>query len=172
MTALKKALLTFPWTDLHDCEFVRCGCAGLRIYRNVPVFRGHGDLRRCRALGRAGLLTSPRRCPEGHHRHQHPGLRLRPAQALAARIQRKHQRPATPLPAPRHRPVGALRRRRLPHRPQPQRPAPQNTRIHETIRTTRRAHCAHRLNPRGQVSAAVDKLIVLAPKGFVPRKRD
>lgn len=32
-------------------------------------------------------------------------------------------------------------------RRQPQRPPPQDTRIHETIRKPRRAPCAHRLNP-------------------------
>jgi hypothetical protein len=47
----------------------------------------------------------------------------------------------------RHRPVGALRYGSSPHRGQPQQPAPQNARIHETIRKARRASCAHLLNP-------------------------
>ena len=33
------------------------------------------------------------------------------------------------------------------YRPKPQRPPPQDPRLHETIRTARRAPCAHRLNP-------------------------
>ena len=34
-----------------------------------------------------------------------------------------------------------------PHRPQPQRQAPQDPRVHDTIRKARRAHCGDRLNP-------------------------
>ena len=87
------------------------------------------------------------------HRHRHPGLLLRPPRALAARHQREHQRPAAPVPAQRHRPVGPLRRRPRRHRGQPQQPAPQDARIHETIREARRASCAHRLNPPRQGSS-------------------
>ena len=41
-------------------------------------------------------------------------------QPLAARLERKHQRAAAPVPAQRHRPVGALRCRPRPNRSQPQ----------------------------------------------------
>ena len=40
--------------------------------------------------------------------------------ALAARVEREHQRAAAPVPAQRHRPVRALRRRPSPDRSQPQ----------------------------------------------------
>jgi transposase len=46
----------------------------------------------------------------------------------------------------RDRPVAPLRRRHRTHRPQPQRTAPQDPRLHDTIRRARRARCAHRLN--------------------------
>ncbi len=64
----------------------------------------------------------------------------------------EHQRVAAPVPAQKHRSVGALRRRSSPHRSQPQQPAAQDARIHETIREARRASCAHRLNPPGSAS--------------------
>ena len=73
--------------------------------------------------------------------------------ALAARLQREHQRPAAPVPAQRHRPVRALRRGSRPHRRQPQQPAPQDARIHETIGKAHRAPCAHRLKPPCQASS-------------------
>jgi IS30 family transposase len=46
-----------------------------------------------------------------------------PPRALAARLEREHQRAAAPVPAQRHRPVRALSRRPRPHCPQPQRQA-------------------------------------------------
>ena len=49
-----------------------------------------------------------------HHRHRHPHLLLRPPLALAARLQREHQRPPAPMDAQRHRPLG-------PHRSRPRR---------------------------------------------------
>ena len=61
-------------------------------------------------------------------RHRHPGLLLRPAQALAARLEREHQRAAAPVHAQGHRPVRAHRRRPRPLRPKPQRPPPQDPR--------------------------------------------
>jgi len=83
---------------------------------------------------------------------RHPGLLLRPARTLAARLQREHQRPAPPVPAQRHRPVTALRRRPRAHRGEPERPSTQDPRIHDTIRKARRAPCAHRLKPRCRAS--------------------
>jgi len=78
-----------------------------------PAVASHAKRRAHPSTGlRAGDRSKPHR--DGHprrlhHRHRHPGLLLRPARTLAARLQRKHQRPAPPVPAQRHRPVTALR---------------------------------------------------------------
>ena len=40
-----------------------------------------------------------------HHRYRHRRLLLRPTLPLATRLQREHQRPATPMDAQRHRPI-------------------------------------------------------------------
>ena len=58
-------------------------------------------------------------------------LLLRPAQALAARQQREHQRPAAPVLPEGQRPVRAQRSRAGPGRRRAQRPAPQTTRVPE-----------------------------------------
>ena len=91
-------------------------------------------------------------------------LLLRPPLALAARLQREHQRSAAPVLPQGHRPVGLPPRLpRLRRRPA-QRPAPQTTRLEDPQRgpprTTvepdkSRRCCASRLNPPGfDVSAA------------------
>jgi hypothetical protein len=49
--------------------------------------------------------------------------------------------------------LSALRRRRRPHRSQPQQQAPQDARIHDTIGKARRTPCAHRFNLPGQIRA-------------------
>ena len=70
-----------------------------------------------------------------------------PAQPLAARHEREHQRAAAPVLAQGHRPLRALRRRPRPLAAQPQQPASQDPRLHETIGGARRTSCADRLNP-------------------------
>ena len=63
-----------------------------------------------------------------HHRHRHPGLLLRPARTLAARLEREHQRAAAPVPAQRHRPV-----RRTPPTTSPASPRSLNNRPRKTL---------------------------------------
>jgi hypothetical protein len=87
-----------------------------------------------------------------------PGVLLRPALALAARIEREHQRTAPPVLPERHRPVRSFpirsQQRGVPHEQQ----TPRDTRIpqtnreaqHAIIATRRRCHRlkspCHRLN--------------------------
>jgi IS30 family transposase len=60
------------------------------------------------------------------------------------------------------------RRRPRPLRPQPRQPTPQDSRVHETIGETRRASCAHRLNPPPWRRVNVDPL---SPWGVVTLRR-
>ena len=89
-----------------------------------------------------------------HHRHRHPGLLLRPAQhpGSAAPTRTPTGCCASTCPkAPTCHVHTAARPRR--HRPQPQRTATQDPRIHDTLRKTHRAPCAHHLKPTRRTSA-------------------
>ncbi|GGU61250.1 hypothetical protein GCM10010178_61890 [Lentzea flava] len=66
--------------------------------------------------------------------HRHPGLLLRPGQSLATRLQREHQRPATPVLPPRHRPLRPQRRTPRVRRRRTQRPPTQNARLRHPSR--------------------------------------
>ena len=76
--------------------------------------------------------------PTVQHRDRRRGLLLRSPQPVAARVQREHQRPPSPvLPErqePRRRDPGRARR----GRPQTQRPTPPNARVPDTRRETHR----------------------------------
>ena len=67
------------------------------------------------------------------------GLLLRPAQPLAARHQREHQRPAAPVLPQGHRPVPLQRRRPRRRRRHSQQTAPQDPRLEDPRRGPRRA---------------------------------
>ncbi len=84
-----------------------------------------------------------------HRRSHRPGdLLLRPALALAARLQREHQRPVAPVPAQRHRP-GLLRARDArQHRRRTQRQAPQTPRLPDPSRSARPTTLRSRNQPR------------------------
>src|SRR5439155_15498142 len=64
-----------------------------------------------------------------------------------------------------HRPFPPERRRSRPHRPEPEQPASQDPRIHETIREARRPSCADRLNPPTDIGQ------LIGPTGFVALSR-
>src|SRR3954468_3575912 len=66
---------------------------------------------------------------------------------MAARLEREHQRAPAPVSAEGHRPVEAFSGRASRDPPQPQRPSPQDPRLHDTIRGLRTGPCGHRLNP-------------------------
>ena len=68
------------------------------------------------------------------HRHRHRDLLLRPAQPLAARHQREHQRPAAPVLPQGHRPEPPQPRRPGRRRRRPQRPPPQDARLEDPSR--------------------------------------
>ena len=79
-------------------------------------------------------------------RHQGTGrahgparLLRRPACAVAARLQREHQRPAAPVPAQGHRPVGVLASRTRRDRRPAQQPAAQDAWLCDTRRGVLRA---------------------------------
>ena len=88
------------------------------------------------------LTLGPRRrtgpAPQDHRRPGHAGLLLRPAQPMAARHQREHQRPAAPILPQGHRPFriqsGLPRRRRR----RTQRQAEKNPRLGQTRRKNHR----------------------------------
>ena len=70
----------------------------------------------------------------------HAGVFLRPAFTLAARHQREHQRAPAPILPQGHRPERIPRGPPRRGRRGTQRPAPQNTRLQETIRENTRTH--------------------------------
>ena len=88
-------------------------------------------------------------------RDRHPGLLRRPAQPLAARHEREHQRAAAPVLPEGHRPVPLERRRDRSRRRRPQHPTPQDPRLEDPRRSPQRAPtlaptsrcCDDRLNP-------------------------
>lgn len=61
-----------------------------------------------------------------HHRHRRPGVFLRPAQPVAARVQRKHQRALAAVLPPRDRPLPVLASGAQSRRPRAERAAPQD----------------------------------------------
>ncbi len=71
------------------------------------------------------------------HRHRPGDLLLRPAQPLAARHQREHQRPAAPVLPQGHRPQQAQPRRPRRRRRRPQQPTPQDPRLEDPRRGPR-----------------------------------
>ena len=72
------------------------------------------------------------------HRHRPRDLLLRPAQPLAARHEREHQRPAAPVLPQGHRPEPPQPRRPRRRRRRAQRPPPQDTRLEDPSRGPRR----------------------------------
>ena len=72
-------------------------------------------------------------------RHRPADLLLRPAQPLAARHEREHQRPAAPVLPERHRPVQTQPRRPRRRRRRAQQPTAQDPRLEDTRRGPRRA---------------------------------
>lgn len=82
-----------------------------------------------------------------HRRHKRRGLFLRPAQPMAAREQREHQRPPAPVPA-------ANRRLQLPDPKRPhqdcqgdQQPPPPDPQLDEAFRGILSNRCINRLRP-------------------------
>ena len=75
----------------------------------------------------------------GSGRDRRPGLLLRPALAVAARIQREHQRPATPVLPQERQPAPVHPRRPRRGRPQAQQPPPRDPRLGHPRPPTRRA---------------------------------
>ncbi len=119
--------------------------------KNGPPLAGHGAEAVRDAIA-AKITTLPEHLrtsltwDQGAEMAQHAQLRiatgvadllLRPAQPLAARHQREHQRTAAPVLPQGHRP-GPLRRARARRsRRHPQQPAPQDTRMEDTSRGPR-----------------------------------
>jgi len=112
--------------------------------RNGPALAGHGAEAVRDAIASA-IITLPARLRRSltrdqgaemasHarlHRYRHRGLLLRPAQPLAARHQREHQRPAAPVLPRRHRPEPPQPRRPGRRRRRPQQPPPQEARLED-----------------------------------------
>ena len=71
-------------------------------------------------------------------RHRRRGLLRRPAQPMAARHEREHQRAAAPVLPQGHRPLAMERRRPRRRRRRAQRPATQDTRLEDASRSTQR----------------------------------
>ena len=110
------------------------------------------QLRRSVTWDRGKELIGPR-CVQGADRYSR--FLRRPALALAARYQRKHQWPSTPILPEGHRPVSVECRGHRSCRPYPQHPTPQDPRLENPRRNSRRTPtldstsrcCDHRLNP-------------------------
>src|SRR3984893_5475896 len=71
------------------------------------------------------------------HRHRRERVLLRPAQPMATRHLRKHQRIVAPVPAQRHRPLGLQSGRTRCYRRQLEQPAARNSRVPFAIRGLR-----------------------------------
>ena len=115
--------------------------------KNGPALAGYGALTMATALDpnhhhTARAVTpvidlGPRQGTVGsrpvldHLRGQ--GVLRRPQEPLAARHERKHQRPFTPILSEGHRPVPLERRRHRSHRSHPQHPTPQSPRLANTL---------------------------------------
>ena len=102
------------------------------------------ELRRSITWDQGAEMANPRQL---HHRHRHPDLLLRPPRALAARLEREHQRAPAPVPAQGHRPLEHSAADLARHPAQPQRPSPQDPRLPDTIRGLRTGRCVHRSEP-------------------------
>ena len=128
---------------------------------NGPALAGHGAEAVRDAIA-ASIVTLPEQLrrsltwDQGAELAQHAKLRIDtglpiyfcdPAQPLAARHEREHQRAAAPVLPQGHRPVGPHPGRARPGRRRAQRPASTNPRLAETIRGVREARCDDRLNP-------------------------
>jgi hypothetical protein len=130
-------LLHLPRMDGHGTE--------PRV-KNGPALAGHGAEAVRDAIA-ATIITLPdqlRRTltwDRGKEMAQHARLRRaapsdrRPAQPVAARHQREHQRPAAPVLPQRHRPGPLEPRRPRRRRRRPQRAATQDTRLEDTSRS-------------------------------------
>ena len=66
---------------------------------------------------------------------------------LAARFEREHERPLTPISAKGNGPLDSQCSRSPSHPTQPQRKTPQDPRLYDTIREVHRTRCTHRLSP-------------------------
>ena len=119
--------------------------------KNGPALAGHGAEAVRDAIA-ATITTLPEQLrrsltwDQGAEMAQHAQLRidtgladllLRPAQPLAARHQREHQRPAPPVLPQGHRPQPPQPRRPRRRRRRAQRPAPQDTRLEDPRRGPR-----------------------------------
>ena len=80
--------------------------------------------------------------------HRRAGLLLRPAQSLAARQQREHQRSAPPVLPQTHRDRALQPSRSRRRRSRTQRPPSTNPRLEDTITSTRRSVAMNLLNPQ------------------------
>ena len=120
-------LIALP--DGHAADVVADALAA-KIVELPTTVASLADLGPRQRDGRARSVQREDRCP---------GLLLRPAQSLAARQQREHQRPATPVLPQTHRdralhPSRSRRRRR-----RTQRTPSTNPRMEDTITSTRRS---------------------------------
>ena len=121
--------------------------------KNGPALAGHGAEAVRDAIA-STIITLPEQLrrsltwDQGAEMAQHaqlridtglPGLLLRPAQPLAARHQREHQRPAAPVLPQGHRPQPAHPDRARRRRGRAQQPAPQDPRLEDTSRSPQRA---------------------------------
>ena len=110
------------------------------------------QLRRSLTWDRGKELSAARRV---QGRDRHPGLLRRPAEPLAARHEREHQRAAAPILPQGHRPLAMERRGDRSRRRRAQQQTPQDPRLEDTRRSPRRTPtlaptsrcCDDRLNP-------------------------
>jgi hypothetical protein len=75
-----------------------------------------------------------------------------PAGRDARLVEQAMRQAITGLPGELARTITWDRGKEMAFHAQPQQPAPQDPRVHDTIRTARRVPCAHRLNPPCQAS--------------------
>ena len=111
----------------HGAEAVRDAIAS-------TIMALPGQLRRSLTWDQGAEMARPRATA---HRHRHRDLLLRPAQPLAARHQREHQRPAAPVLPQGHRPEPPQPRRPGRRRRRSQQSPPQDPRLEDPGRGAR-----------------------------------
>ena len=128
------------------------GAEAMRDALGVAV---HDAARAAAPLADLGPRQGARPARPAQDRHRPRRLLRRPAQPMAARHEREHQRAAAPVLPQGHRPVPLERRRDRSRRRRAQQPAPQDPRLEDTRRGPRRTPtlpptrrcCDDRLNP-------------------------